>query len=336
MKNPKLIISLLLSIISLDSFSQNAVTTTPTNPFICNGTATLDATNVDTLSIIWQEIATLPAVLPQGVSTVLNLCAGSYMVTFDLNGTLTTENFTISIPFCNITASISGTNPLDLVNCIGSASAVPTSGTAPFTYYWYGDANGESSSSISNLCPGTYCCLIMDANSCSTDNLCIDLLIPSPFGDTLTINGGSSCLPTTSAIMVVMEDCLLDYNAVDTAYITNIILPTNILDSTLCTWSVVDTTGFITNYSVYYTYMNSACYDLQLLLYCYQKSTNVKTIILTQGMYLEYADINVLSESKKQVVNVLDFLGRESEIQPNKLLIYTYSDGSKEKIFIYE
>lgn len=336
MKNLKVIYLSLLCVLSFHLFSQNSVTTTPTNPFICNGTATLDTTNVDTLSIIWQEIAALPTVLPSAVTTLTNLCEGSYMVTFEINGILTTENFTISTPFCTITASISGTNPLDIVSCNGSASVVPTSGTAPFTYFWYGDANGETISSISNLCPGTYCCLIMDANSCSTDNLCIDLLSPTPSGDTLIINGGSSCLPTTSAIMVVMEDCWLDYDAVDTAYITNIILPTNTLDSTLCTWSVVDTTGFTTNYSVYYTYMNSACYDLQLMIYCYQKSSNVKTLILTQGMYLDFVSLNELSENKKQIVSVVDLLGRETTIEPNQLLIYTYSDGAKEKKFINE
>jgi hypothetical protein len=130
--------------------------------------------------------------------------------------------------------------------------------------------------------------------------------------------------------------CWLDYNAVDTAYITNIILPTNTLDSTLCTWSVVDTTGFTTNYSVYYTYMNSACYDLQLMIYCYQKSSNVKTLILTQGMYLDFVSLNELSENKRQIVSVVDLLGRETSIEPNQLLIYTYSDGAKEKKFINE
>jgi hypothetical protein len=36
------------------------------------------------------------------------------------------------------------------------------------------------------------------------------------------------------------------------------------------------------------------------------------------------------------VVSVSDLLGRETTIEPNQLLIYTYSDGSKEKIFILE
>jgi hypothetical protein len=159
---------------------------------------------------------------------------------------------------------------------------------------------------------------------------------PTPNGDTLIINGGSSCLPALTSLEVVIEDCLLDYNAVDTAYITNIILPSNPLDSTLCTWNVVDTNGIIYNYSVYYTYMNSACYELQLQLYCYLKSSNVKTLILSQGMYLGYAGMNAPLENEKQLLRVVDLLGRETTIESNKLLFYIYSDGSIEKVFIAE
>ena len=38
----------------------------------------------------------------------------------------------------------------------------------------------------------------------------------------------------------------------------------------------------------------------------------------------------------KQLVSVTDLLGRETKIQPNKVLIYTYSDGSREIKYINE
>ena len=335
MNKPRFLSLAIFSLISLSVFSQNLVTTTPTDWFNCTGTATLNATNVDTLSIVWQEIAALPSVIPSAETSAINLCEGSYMVTFNLNGVVTTEYFSITTPFCVMTANISGSNPFDSLMCNGSASVIPTSGTAPFTYLWFG-SNGETTSSINNLCPGYYCCLIMDANSCATENLCIDLMSPTPNGDTLIINGGSSCLPALTSLQVVIEDCMLDYNAVDTAYITNILLPTNPLDSTLCTWNVVDTNGNVSNYSVYYSFANSACYELQLQLYCYQKSSNVKTLILSQGMYLGYAGTNTPLENEKQLLRVIDFMGRETTIESNKLLFYMYSDGSIEKVFIAE
>ena len=80
--------------------------------------------------------------------------------------------------------------------------------------------------------------------------------------------------------------------------------------------------------------MNTACYELQLQLYCYQKSSNIKTLILTQGMYLDYTGIDELLEHRKQLSRVVDLMGRETTIQTNKLLFYIYDDGSIEKVYI--
>ena len=61
MKKLKRLILTLFSVIFLTVFSQAQVYTTNTSgPNMCDGTATLDCTNVDTMSIIWQEIAQLP------------------------------------------------------------------------------------------------------------------------------------------------------------------------------------------------------------------------------------------------------------------------------------
>jgi hypothetical protein len=46
--------------------------------------------------------------------------------------------------------------------------------------------------------------------------------------------------------------------------------------------------------------------------------------------------INELTGNSKQLVSVVDLMGRETKIQPNKVLIYTYSDGSKEIKYINE
>lgn len=334
MNSPRFFYAVIFCVFSLFVSSQNLVSTTPTDFFSCTGTATLDATNVDTLSIIWQEIATLPSVIPSSFATATDLCEGSYMVTFSLNGITTTEYFNITTPWCIINASISGSDPSDSVTCDGSAQVIPLNGTAPFTYNWFGTASGNTTATISSLCPGNYCCLILDANMCGSDILCIDLLNPAPNGDTLLINGGSSCSPALSNLLVSLEDCTLDYNAIDTAYITNITLPSNLFDSTMCTWSIVDTNGIIYNYSVYYTYTNPACYELQLELYCYQKSSNIKTLILKQGLYLDLVGIDEISKSNKKLTHVVDFLGRETQIEANKLLFFRYSDGSIEKVYL--
>ncbi|GIV33138.1 MAG: hypothetical protein KatS3mg031_0673 [Chitinophagales bacterium] len=47
--------------------------------------------------------------------------------------------------------------------CDGTASAVATGGTPPYTFQW---SNGSSATSIDSLCPGEYCVTVSDANGC--------------------------------------------------------------------------------------------------------------------------------------------------------------------------
>ncbi|MBD3635701.1 MAG: hypothetical protein HUJ25_00005 [Crocinitomicaceae bacterium] len=42
------------------------------------------------------------------------------------------------------------------------------------------------------------------------------------------------------------------------------------------------------------------------------------------------------SSSSKKLIKIVDLLGRESEVVPNKILIYIYSDGSTEKVILQE
>ena len=50
----------------------------------------------------------------------------------------------------------------------------------------------------------------------------------------------------------------------------------------------------------------------------------------------EGVGIKELTGNNKQLVSVVDLLGRETKIETNKMLIYTYSDGSKEIKYINE
>ena len=49
--------------------------------------------------------------------------------------------------------------------------------------------------------------------------------------------------------------------------------------------------------------------------------------------WLQNASINDANNNKKELVKILDQLGRETSFKPNTPLIYVYSDGSTEKIF---
>jgi len=280
------------------------------------------------------------AIISQGNYYVLNLCPGTYSVTFLSNGTPVTLTFTIQAGTFNPCASFSAgflyDNSTDSTSCDGIALVIPNAGTAPYTYSW---SNGATTQTISNLCPGSYCCYVTDANGCNytaCDTVGVQTVSPN-YGDTLVINNPGNCNNPTTTLTSVIEDCALDYNAVDSSYITNITYPSNLLDSMVCVWVVTDTNGVNSTYTTVYTgVMLTGCYNLQLIVYCLQKSMDYKTIIVNQNEYISFAGINELLGNSKQLVSVVDLIGREVKPEPNKFLIYTYSDGSKEIKYINE
>ncbi len=341
MKILKLLLLTLFSVISLNVFSQTQLYTTNTSgPNMCDGTATLDCTNVDTMSIIWQEIAQLPSVIPSALPSAL-LCAGNYSVTFfTTSGYYDTLFFTIfegvSSPCQGFESTMTTTNSLDAITCDGTATVTVINGMAPFSYFWYG--NGPlATNTLTNLCPGSYFCEVTDANGCVFDVGEFVFDSSQLTGDTLVINGGSGCSPSVGTSTVMLEDCFLDFNSVDTAFISLINYPTNPMDSLMVVWSVLDSTGMsISNYTVYYPGLGMGCNELQFILYCFQKSSTIHTIVMSSSVSVEISGIDELLGDTKQLIRVSDLMGRETVIQANKILIYTYSDGSKEKIFIHE
>jgi hypothetical protein len=335
MKNLKLLFLTLFSVISLTLFSQVQVNTTSTSgPNVCDGMAALDSSNVVTISnIVWQGMG---MIINQGSYFVNFLCPGTYSVTFLSNNTPVTLTFTITVGCQGFGITTTHTNSSTVTSCDGMITVNVNGGTAPYTYIW-GTGTPITSNTATNLCPGNYVIEVIDANLCS-DFTNVDILDSAQtVGDTLIINGGSGCSPSTGTETVVLEDCVLDYNAVDTAFISLITYPTNPMDSLEVVWSVIDTNNVLmSNYTTYYTGLNTGCNELQFVLYCFQKSTNVKTIVMSSSVNVEFVGIKELTGNNKQLVSVTDLLGRETKVQPNKLLIYTYSDGTKEIRYINE
>lgn len=63
-----------------------------------------------------------------------------------------------------MTISTTVTNETCQGSCNGSAAVTVNNGTGPFTYLW---SNGQTSSTLSNLCAGNYSVTVTAANSCS-------------------------------------------------------------------------------------------------------------------------------------------------------------------------
>lgn len=122
-----------------------------------NGSAEATATGgVPPYSFIWNTGQTGPL--------ITGLSAGTYTVTAtDANGCTGAATVTINQPG-NIQVSITSQS----VSCFGgndgSATAVVSGGTAPYTYAW---SNGGNSSTVGNLTAGVYSVTVSDNGGCS-------------------------------------------------------------------------------------------------------------------------------------------------------------------------
>lgn len=94
-----------------------------------------------------------------------SLSAGCYTVTVtDMNGCTATSSACVTQP---TPISIIGSTAIDTGGCSGSATDLVSGGVPPYTYLW---SNGATTSSISNLCIGVYCCTVTDSNGCLDTN----------------------------------------------------------------------------------------------------------------------------------------------------------------------
>lgn len=124
----------------------------------CDGTATVNAVGgTGTLTYLW-----LPG--GQTTATATGLCAGSYTVTVsDANNCTTTQTVTITQPVL-ITANPVSTGA-NCTLCDGSITVNPSGGSGPYTYVWA--PGGQTTATITNLCPGIYTVTITDNTGCS-------------------------------------------------------------------------------------------------------------------------------------------------------------------------
>ncbi|HEY4799569.1 MAG TPA: hypothetical protein VII99_10875, partial [Bacteroidia bacterium] len=121
-----------------------------------------------------------------GSSTSANyhLCQGNYSLTItDNNGCAKNSTVTITQPAV-LTLSMTATNLSCNGVCIGTATASPAGGTAPFTYLW---SNGQVTQVTSQLCAGNYSVAVEDGHNCSVaDTISLHQPLPIPITATAT------------------------------------------------------------------------------------------------------------------------------------------------------
>lgn len=163
----------------------------------CDGSATVVATGgAVPYTYLWSngDTATLAD----------SLCAGGYSITVtDSAGCITVDTTTVNEP-APFTLSFT-TTPLACNGaCIATASVATSGGAAPYTYLWN---TGDTTSTISGLCSGTYTVTVTEANGCTAVDS-TSIIQPAVFNVVLNSNNiscfgnndGSITLTTTGGV----------------------------------------------------------------------------------------------------------------------------------------
>lgn len=138
------------------------ISVTPPVPSPCNGSS-INLTAAGAVAYTWTPATGLSAT--SGTTVTANPTSTTfYTITgTDLNSCVNTHTFTLIVT-ASINTTINTINPLCFGDNNGSAQAVVTSGSAPFSYLW---SNGQTTSSITNLPPGNISVTITDAVGCT-------------------------------------------------------------------------------------------------------------------------------------------------------------------------
>ncbi len=97
-----------------------------------------------------------------------------------------TSVVTLNCSVILLSASTSSTDPVCNGQCTGTATVTAAGGQSPYTYLW--SPGGQTTSSVSGLCAGTYTVTITDANSSVTSS-------------TVTINQPSAVAASANAVI---------------------------------------------------------------------------------------------------------------------------------------
>ena len=253
-----------------------------TSPNACDGSAAItNPNNVLINTIVWYSNG---AIFAQGVTSISNLCPGTYGVYYATFIDSVSATFMISGNPCNgLQAIVTGTPASSPTAFDGSANVTALGGLAPYTFTWN---NGATTSMITGLGVGTYYACVTDMNGCvSCDSFIVSATV-NPGNDTiLLINNNNIPNVIDSLGSQQIIDCSIDYNAIGAAFISGSqYVPSgnpNALDSIYLTWQVYDTmvpANLMASYVVGYSLFPplAQAYTASLSIHCPQKNTNYK------------------------------------------------------------
>ena len=174
--------------------------------------------------------------------TISNLAAGTYSVTVtDANGcTLDVNNILISEPLLleNLSTSITSISCNSV--CNGGIDLNIVGGIAPYTYAWN---TGATTSSLADLCSGTYSVTVTDASGCTVVVNGIEIIEPSLLSVQMNAANVSCFTACDGSVEALVTGGTMPYtynwsNGENTATIANLCDDTytvNIVDAAGCT-----------------------------------------------------------------------------------------------------
>ncbi|MFM6934098.1 MAG: T9SS type A sorting domain-containing protein [Flavobacteriales bacterium] len=309
------ILGVSLSILSVFSNAQ-LIITPASGPNLCDGTAAIsNPSGVILSSITWYGNG---MIIATNAYQVGNLCPGSYGVFYNQSnpaGGIDSLNATFFImggtnPCASFNVTLNTTPCSSVSSNDGAVFANATGGTAPYSFVWN---MGATIQNPTNLPAGyNYCVQVTDVNGCQL-TVCDSMTVSgSNTGDTLVVNN-TNCGPAAVGNFVQQfEDCNFDFNACTSASMTSSTIIGN--DTLQTVWTFVDSMNVtIGTYTINYYIPNgmaNGCVNLQFILYCPIKSSNIKTIVVN-----DMSQLSGLNEMVQQPFSVINPMGNELSVQ---------------------
>ncbi len=213
--------------------------------------------------------------------------------------------------------------PSDANSCVGEA-AITVSGNAPFELDFDNGSQVITSSGyslVTNLCTGVHDLHVTD--NCG-DTLSVPVVIPvdsnfvfnNPFIDSLALD----------SLGVIMTNCDIFYNGIDTAYIDSIWTTGNTVN---VIWNIVDSNGSNFDTTSYALNNGNGVYWVQLSVFCPFKSSG-EYFTVTEAIYFLNGSVSTAG---------LEDVGKDLfEVYPNPTndRVYINFSGSDAELIVYD
>lgn len=278
----------------------DAVGATQTQSFTITEPSAINA-NTSTVGTTISATNTAPGVSYQWVDCDNNfaLISGETNQSFTATtagnyGVIVTQNGCSNISACSfidipLSTTLTSSNISCNAACDGSASVAVSGGTAPYTYSW--SPGGMTTASVSGLCPGLHAVTVTDALGAIEVQ---SMVITEPSAiDVSTSQSGATLLAGNTALGVSYQWLDCDDNFAELAGETGQSFTATING----------------NYAVEVTL--NGCLD-----------TSACSLV-------DFTSINELDLGKKELIQIVDFLGRDTEYRANTPLIFIFSDGTR-------